>query len=371
MSDSSEKAQPRFADFAGALAVVKELKQVFSKREVDRHGGTEPFRIVPQEDHRVMLTLDLASSRKVLTSPAFVNHNYFKAGLQRMMASGKEVAHFDNFLDSLPNFKEGPEHREDKKALHRLLEELCIYLRQQEPKILRYFDKRSSQIGSAYDFAYRYLRVVNGVLITHLTDVSIRRVYRAFDQRQNIFNFHFMPHRHIVAEKAMLELFGDRSLGDPAHKMSLEDVLANGMLVMGVDPMMGTLCASLRGGNIGGLKSNVFQHCPTTYVSRTCINPVTIDNIEFEPGDVVYTALAASEKEARLGEPSSQSRSLAYGVGVHVCSGKRLSLEMLEIAQHVVSQCFPDGFRRDPDLCADGAFLAFKPASGKTGTAGT
>jgi len=359
VSRKPETADPA-NELAATLAVAKELKAAFGRRGVDQHGSERAVRVISQGDSRVILAFDLSLSRKVLVSPHFANPDYFSAGLQRMAASGRSVHWMRAFFEASPHFMEGADHRDVKKAFHRVLEDLSVFLETQRPRISAYFRKRAGAIHDPLVFSRRFVRLVTGLQIRHLTGLPLRRVYRSFDRRRNVFGLHFMPARHAASEAAFEHLFGDLPPRRAEGRPDPRDLLAQGLLIMGVDPMLGTLTASLAGRRGGSLADGVFRHCPTSYVSRTCMTATTVGDVDFFPGDVVYTALVPSRDEAD--EPTGPSRSLAFGVGLHTCSGKRLTLQMLDMAEAVVAESFPEGFAVQPRLSPDGAFLAFRSA---------
>jgi hypothetical protein len=126
--------------------------------------------------------------------------------------------------------------------------------------------------------------------------------------------------------------------------------------------MVGSICASIVEERTEDLAAGAYRYCPTSFVSRICTQPTAIGDVEFKPGDICYVSLmpASDETGDSCPEENGRSPSLAFGLGIHTCIGKHLSLAVLAIAQDILHEVFSEGFEKTSMLAPEGTFLAFK-----------
>lgn len=345
------------------LAVAKLLHKAFGRRDICHHAFDTSIEIVKNGDHKVVVAMDLAFSREILKCSAFTNLNYFKPGLEHARATGKAVAALDEHFNETILFKSGVEHRAMKRHYHEMLKILSAELLEQKPRIHEYFRKRKPRIHTAVAFSGLFVRLVAGMMVAQLTGIPLRRALRAVSMRCNVFCNYFTQSRHLATNKAIEYLYANCERGEPKTPAGERQLLAESLLIMGMDPILGTVCASLVESTDADFVANVYRHCPTSFVLRTCSEPISLRGINFNPGDACYIGLAPSAREAEAGAYTGANTSLAFGVGSHMCIGKLLSLLLLEIVGEIVSTHFPGGFAARPEVHPDGAFLAF--ANGK------
>ncbi len=344
------------------LEVVKIIDQAFKNRTLTSHGASRSIKVLPYGAHRAMLVFDLSASRKILTSKAFNGLNYFKPGVARLSAAGTPMAHIGQFYDETILFKEGEEHHSIKAAFNRILSRTIAELQAAKPQILRYFRKRKSAMSSPLVFSDAFVRLCFGLVIARLTSTPLRTVFRSLGVRRNVFFSYFHPPRQISANEALATLYAAASPPEKGAHGWNEHLLAQSLIIMGIDPMVGSICASIVDGRTDGLAAGVYRYCPTSFVSRICVEPVAIGDIEFEPGDVCYVSLMPASDETAHACPAENERnaSLAFGVGVHACIGKHLSLAVLQMADEILDTVFSHGFDTMPTTEPDGAFLSFR-----------
>ncbi len=347
-------------DFKATLAASKKLHEAFAKREAGHHAVERSVEVIEEGESRILLIFDLAISRGVLKSASFRNLNYFSGALEHAQAAGKDVGLVKRHWDESVLFKEGADHLALKKHFNRLLDEAIADLRGQTPRVHSFFAKRTATIDSMVVFSRLFVRLTIGLILNNLASIPLRRVYQSLALRRNVFCDHFTQSRHIATNAALARLNFDAQCHGkkPDHKE--RQLLVESLIIMGIDPMVGGLCASSPPKDEGDFGGQVFQTCPTSYVSRTCLEETVISGTRFLPGDTCYLALVPSKEEATSGIYASRGTSIAFGVGVHACIGKRLSLVLFDLAQDVLSQQFPDGFAKRGKLRPDGAFLAFE-----------
>jgi len=340
----------------------KNLAQAFKFRGLTQHAGKRSVKLFAHGDHKVALVFDLDVSREMLTSKAFTCFDYFKTGMERSIATGGDLGLIKVFYDSTMLFKEGAEHHGLKRTFHQQLEILGGELRTAEPQMLAYFRKRKANYSSAFDFSNAMVRLCAGLMIARLTSIPLRRVLRALSLRRNVFYYFFHPSRQNATNDALTFLYGRSS--PPQHGTSEwpAHLLAQSLIVMGIDPLVASVCASVVDGRTDNFAAGAYRYCATSFVSRLCTSPVSIGGTEFCPGDVCYVSLLPAEDEGvkSFPESSGSKNSLAFGIGTHACIGKHLSLVVLEIAETIYRDTFSQGFSEHTEIAPDGAFLAFR-----------
>lgn len=337
-----------------SLEVAKALELSFANREAFCLRVENRIKRIPHGDNRVFLILTLSTSQQVLTSRSFTSFNYFQEGIDWLETSGKPAPAINHFFDQGPLFREGADHFSIKRRFKKVLDEQITELDSLLPHIETAVMKRATYIRNALDFSTLFIRLCVGLIVSNLTSIPLSVSMRILRRRTNVFYFYFHPVRHRRADAALTAL----REAVPRYSRSGDDALclvAQSLLVMGYDPLVGSLCAALSDKECNKFSEAPKRCCPTSFVSRLCVADATIDGFRFNPGDVCYLSLVPTEAEK--GRPT-----FPFGLGVHACVGKQFSIAVLERAEQVASHCFPKGFEETPEAYGDGAFLAFKRA---------
>jgi hypothetical protein len=341
---------------------TRSLIEAFNNRSLDRHAKSSALESYPGDGYKYYLIYDPGSSRNILTSRAFAGFNYFKPGYVRAKEKEAPLSWIETFFDANLLFEEDEKHIQDKRTLHRLLDGLESNLKNCELDIVNFFLKRKSSVDSAIGFSARFVRVCLGLLISDLLTIPVRRVFKTLTLRENVWFVYFHPLRQRRMNAALEYMCGGESppgRGDPGYH---EYLLAQSLIVMGYDPLVGSICASILDNRGEEFSKGAFRYRATSFVSRICRQEIIIHDIRFSPGDVCFTTLlpAASQIDGDSSPRSTIPSSLAFGAGPHACVGKSISLAMLDIAQHVYLEVFREGFRHDSVIVPDGAFLSFQ-----------
>ncbi len=336
-----------------SIEIARTLEACFATRDARRIKSKPVVERFTHGTHCTYIALDLDVSRKLLTAKAFESHNYFREGLDRLEAKGTPARFLKHFFEHGLLFSEGTGHHAVKRRHVRMLDERCDELTRLVPQLTRFFQKRSERLVSGLEFSRLFVRLCLGISISRLTSAPLATSMRALRRRENIFHYHFHPIRQQRMDAALAALFHAIPDGGPSQD-SDEWLLAQSLVVMGYDPLIGSLCAALSepdGTDISGAPA---RYCPTSFVSRLCREPTTIAGHTFNPGDICYVSLVPSREDA------DDLATFPFGLGVHTCAGKRFSGAVLNLARTIASRCFPGGFSQTPSALGDGAFLAFK-----------
>lgn len=337
-----------------SIEVAKALEQTFTDRGISTLKGQRPgIERFPYGENHVFLVLDLALSRQILTMDVFASYNYFREGLERSEKAGRPAANLARFFDEGLLFQEGEQHLSAKYSHRKLLDEQCEQLQRVLPEIVRFFEKRTAWIDDPLTFSRLFVRLCLGITVSALTFAPLTASMRAVRKRENVFYYYFHPLRHQRMDAALVKLNGRGPNGGDRCSETAH-LLSQSLVVMGYDPLIASICATLADDESSDFTRAPARCCPTSFVSRICIEETIIGGRHFAPGDIFYVSLVRREAD------SSIQDTFPFGLGVHSCVGIRFARVVLSLAGKVVEHCFPGGFRQRAVAYEDGAFLSFK-----------
>lgn len=338
-----------------SIEIARTLERTFATRGVaslEEPRGTE--RISHGGNHAFIIC-DLGVSRALLASRAFQSYNYFREGLERLEAADRPAASLGHFFDAGLLFREGRPHHEAKHAHRKLLDAQGAQLERRLPELIDFFAKR--HIEDPLAFSRLFVRLCLGLALSGLTSAPLTASMRALRRRENVFYYHFHPTRHQRLDLALAAL-RDSVPGDGAPSDETAWLAGLSLVVMGYDPLVASLCAALSDREDAPLAEAPARYCPTSFVSRLCVEEKTIAGQRFTPGDICYVSLVPDR------EGGDRVNTFPFGLGVHSCVGRWFSAVVLGLAETVVDRCFPGGFRQPAVPSGDGAFLMFRTGDG-------
>jgi hypothetical protein len=338
-------------------------ERAFATRGLTHHSGEPGVRVFEGAGHRIFHVMDPPLSRKILACRDFWADNYFSPGLRRLEERGENLRWISAFFDHGLLFRNGAEHQDEKKRFHKILTQLDSELLAFGPRIERYLVKRRRNIRSASEFSDQFTRICVGWMVSRLTGIPLARVLRSMRLRCNVWLPYFHPTRLRKVNQSFEVLYAGSQPPDKEQDGWTEHLIAQSLLVMGVDPLAGSIAASLVEGVTLDFTRDVYRFCPTSFVTRICIRDNSVGGFEFRKGDVCLTSLLPAAAEAIGPDADAQEprkATLAFGAGVHSCIGKSISLTILGVAEQIFRDRFATGFPKTSRLASDGAFLAFR-----------
>jgi SAM-dependent methyltransferase len=227
-------------------------------------------------------------SRKILVSNAFESLDYFSNGIRKTLESdGKSSA--GEFFKRGPVFSEGPGHLDQRRKLLKLLETYHTSL----PSYESLLHDRLSCSKRAFDpirFAEKLTVFCLATMIADLLQIPFKRAARAVLTRSNVWVAFFHAQRHRRLERALLELTKEAPpVADTSDDAQLKLILAQALIVMGYDPLVGAISAMAINRDLVRLAGrSVHATCPVSYVTRQCVRDVTIEGVDFKAGAVIH-----------------------------------------------------------------------------------
>lgn len=333
------------------LDVVAALQRYFAQRGLHNLGSAASVHNFAHGEQRTFLVLDLSVSRALLTAPAFTAINAFHNGLASLEGHGSTQGVLRHFFDQGPLFREGAAHHATKRDMKRLLDRQCPRLVELAPRLESLVGGRAHRIRHALDYAQLLVSLSLALLVAELLAVPLPAALRAVRRRANVFYYHFHAPRVVRMDAALARLRRTAVHGGPLDENAW--LLAQSLITMGQDPLVGALCAALVDPDCTDFADAPQRYCPTAFVMRRCVEDVNCAGVRFRQGDICYVSLLPA------GDEAAAPATFPFGLGTHTCIGKRISYRILALGQEIAARVFPDGFSRPLAVRADGAFLGF------------
>jgi hypothetical protein len=339
------------------------VQRAFGARRLTHHAGGPGVKRFQGNGHAIVHVMDPEVSRRILRSPDFVVANLFSPGLLRLAERGESLEWVQRFFDHHLLFQAGREHQQRKKSFHAVLKQAGSDLLASQADIECQVVKRRHRITSASAFSRQVVRVSVAWLVARLTGVPLTRSLRSVLLRSNVWLPYFHPARLRRLDRSFSVLYVGRQYPREGEPGWIEHLAAQSLLVDGLDPITGSMTASLVEGGSFDFVDDVHRFSPTGYVMRICVRACSIGGVAFREGDVCLTSLLPSGPPTAtpaIGQVSLRQSGLAFGIGIHSCVGKSISLTILGIGERIYKANFPEGFPTASVLAPDGAFMGFR-----------
>lgn len=314
-----------------------------------------------EDGSRLYLVLNTELSRQILISKSFVSFNYFESGIKKYIS--KEKSFVDEFFQFSPIFQEGEQHHVQRKKFFKILNNLNSQIIAQEEEFFKFIKSRVCKIKNQLDFSKDFTRFfLIYILKQLLPDVSNKKIIKSIILRQNVWRTYFDLRSFQSMEKS-LTILDTKFLSECTQEDErLNILLAQAFIIMGYDPLVATICASTSKQDLPiSFASDSLHVCPTSYTTRICKQDTSINGVKFKKDSIVTISLVPTKNEInKITENSLNSKSLAYGLGQHMCIGKMNSFVILGVAEKVWSDIKKDIPIQNLSICSDGSFLSYK-----------
>jgi hypothetical protein len=199
-------------------------------------------------------------------------------------------------------------------------------------------------------------------LIKQLLNISNKQVIKSILLRNNVWKPYFDRKKFLNLEKS-LSILSPKFLSEfNQDDGQLKLLLSQTFIVMGYDPLVATICASASKNELPvSFAKDVMHVCPTSYTTRICKEEVVLNSTKFTKGSILTLSLIPTKNEKKnIAEVSLATKSLSFGLGHHMCIGKKNSFVILNMAEKVWADVKKDIPIKDLTICPDGSFLAYK-----------
>ena len=343
-----------------ALEVVKDLRKTYLRRGLRSHAATSRVLLHDAGSKRIFIVLDPDLSRRTLKSDTLRNDNYFAPNLEQLARKGRALPHIQRYFDHAPLFKEGDEHRQLRSRLNPLIQTSCDILRAQADVIVQRACRRLDRCPSPLELARYVVRLSFTLAICSVVPARAGNVLRAIRLRGNVFQFHFHPEQHRRMDAALERLSRDR----PSHLGEADAIAwnyAESLLVMGIDPCVAAITAAIVERHPGRFSDAIYRYHPTSFISRTCTQPMPIGEHQAGPGDLLYLSILPGADAPQHDDATSLRRSaIPFGAGPHLCIGHPVASLVCDLGERVHRELSgPMASTPALEPRGDGAFLAF------------
>jgi hypothetical protein len=307
------------------------------------------------------LVLSTELSRQILLSKSFLSYDYFSIGIQKYISKEKK-SFVDEFFQYAPIFNEGEQHLAQRKKLFKLLDELNSELIEQQDSLHKFITSRASKIKNQLDFSINVTIFCLSFMITNLLNISNQKAIKSILHRSNIWGPYFHPIKFLRLEKS-LSMLSSKFISELKQEdEQLKLLLAQSLVIMGYDPLVATICASAGKKDLSvTFAQDVLQVCPTSYVTRICNEDIVLNGTLFTKGSIVTLSLLTTKNEKNnITQNSLTTKSLSFGLGNHICVGKKNSFVILNMADRVWADVKKNIPIQNATIAPDGAFLAYK-----------
>jgi hypothetical protein len=346
-----------------SLEYIAKTENIFSSRGERELMATNTLveKFKGHSDSSFYLVISTEISKQILVSKSFISYDYFSAGIEKLINNKKQSFVGEFFRYGLI-FQEGEEHLAQRRFLFKMLDELNSQLIQEQHNLHKFITARISKIKTPLDFSKNVTIFCLSFMIKKLLNISNQKAIKSILLRSNIWRSYFDKKKHLGLEKSLLILSSKfiSELDNEDDRLKL--LLAQSLVIMGYDPLVATICASASKKDLSiTFAQDALQVCPTSYVTRICIENVLIKDILFTKGSIVTLSLLPTKSEKNnINENSYSTKSLSFGLGNHMCIGKKNSLLILNMAENVWADIKRNIPNPNLTISPDGAFLAYK-----------
>lgn len=334
------------------MGIVRACRRIFGDRTLFHHrGGANSLRFEDGPTAYVIVT-DPSLSLALLKDTRFAAINTFDVAYAQLIESGHDLNAIRAFFRQSPLMLEGKSHKDARARLGKALAKMLSALPGQETAIDAIIAERQNDIRDPYSFAQTFVQASFARLIHATTGIGPETIDAALAARRNVFDYYLNPGGHIATSRSLAMLDGDRDRA-PEDDAELSLLAAKSLIVNGVDPLTAIVCAHLHAASPSGwCKQGAMRYPAVSSVTRQATETTTMQGTTFRAGDICILSLLPPSGDAAA-EPHP------FGAGRHVCSGKALSLALLDLAERIAARRFPGGFPEPAALAPNGAFLGF------------
>jgi len=349
------------------LKYIADTQGVFSRRTLfslsDDTQNLKRYSSDSGPEHFLILSRNL--SKRILVSNAFESLDYFSDGIRRTLESGGQ-SNAGKFFQRGPVFSEGAGHLDQRRRLLKLLDTYNARLQSRED-VLHDRLSRSKRAFDPIRFAEKLTVFCLASMISDLLQIPFTRAARAVLIRDNVWLAFFHADRHRRLERAFQELPTETdAAAGTSEEAQLKLILAQALIAMGYDPLVGAISAMAINHDLARLGGrSVHATCPVSYIARQCVKDATIEGIDFKAGAVITLTLLPNQDEwaGSSADAVSTKESLAFGLGKHLCIGKKTSLIIIDMASRLLETCQTGDMTQTHVVATDGTFLTFRRRS--------
>lgn len=346
-----------------SLEYIGKTEKIFSNRDERDLGQVQTVveKFEGDSESSFYLVLSTELSREILLSKSFLSYDYFSVGIQKYISKGKK-SFVGEFFQYAPIFNEGEQHLAQRKKLFKLLDELNSQLHEQQDNLHKFITSRASKIKNPLDFSKRVTIFCLSFMIKQLLNISNQKAIKSILLRSNVWGPYFHPKKFLNLEKS-LSILSSKFISELQNEdEQLKLLLAQSIIVMGFDPLVATICASASKKDLPiTFAQDALQVCPTSYVTRICNEDIVLNGTIFTKGSIVTLSLLPTKNEKNnITENSLTTKSLSFGLGNHICIGKKNSFVILNMAEKVWKDVKKNIPVENLTISPEGAFLAYK-----------
>lgn len=294
----------------------------------------------------VLFVYDTAIGKSILESADFRQYNFIERAVA--LTSEEQTAWIRRFCAESPVMLDGTLHQEQRRELNNIFLSCSEALRNVSADMLAATIVSASSVDSASSLSIGE-EIIGQIFSLCLTKITGHEVAIPAEELFAVDFFNPFPKPSTLqrCDRAI------RTCMEAVHWQNLSkiEVLAvSTLLIMGVSPLLAAVTKSINT-LLEGLCppddniNNAIRACrtvdfyntvPTNFVIRRCIEPVQIQYYSLAKDDLVYVFLGSAN-----GCPLNRLHSIPFGAGRHICSGTKLSADMLSLTHDALELAAP------------------------------
>jgi hypothetical protein len=294
----------------------------------------------------VLFVYDISIGKSILESADLGQYNFIERAIA--LTSEEQTAWIRRFCAESPVMLDGTSHQDQRRELNNIFLRCSDALRNVSADMLASTIVSASNVEGASSLSVGE-EVIGKLFATCLTEITGHEVEIPTEDlfAVDFFNPFLKPSTLQRCDHAI------RTCMEALHwqKLSkIEALAASTLLIMGVSPLLAAVTKSINVLLEGLCPPNdsithaiktcrsvdFYNTVPTNFVIRRCLKPVNIQDYSLAKDDLVYVFLGSAN-----GCPLSRLQSIPFGAGRHICSGTRLSAEMLHLTHDALELAAP------------------------------
>jgi pimeloyl-ACP methyl ester carboxylesterase len=351
-------AHPIYAVIMQYLSILNSIRWVTGQRSPasfpDKGCSIESFGPMGTGSG-VLFVYDTAIGKSILESADFGQYNFIERAVA--LTSEEQTAWIRRFCAESPVMLDGTMHQEQRRELTKIFQCCSDALRKISADMLA-----STIVSAASVEGFSSLSIAEVIIEqlfdTCLTEITGDEVAIPAEELFAVDFFNPFPKPSTLRRC-------DRAIricmeAVQWQKLSKIEVLAvSTLLIMGVSPLLAVVTKSINAllecmSPLDDSMNKAVRACrsvdfyntvPTNFVIRRCLKPTQIQNYSLAKDDWVYVFLGSAN-----GCPFSRLHSIPFGAGRHICSGTKLSADMLSLTHDALELAAP-ALKKSALLC--------------------
>ena len=291
------------------------------------------FTTLDDNDPPTLFIYGESLAMRILKNNAFATYNLIDHW--KTITRQTSLPTLEKLFSKTPFFLHGDVHRQTRRSLgqpYRLVES---QFQDWLPTFSANFFKQMTTLKpmKPNELASRFVSEVSGQILAHAFQVNPASIPQMSVPTQSLFRFFPSPKKILDFEDKLTQVANfllDLSIQQNRDPEEIWAYLS--IIVMGQEPLYGSLTYALSHPlKHGPLNAQILlqETAPVTLLGRQAMQDIILCDIEFKKGQALHIApFIINNKLLSEQCPIKASQAMEFGAGVHLCSGRKITLEI-------------------------------------------